>query len=379
MKVLFVTISSEIKDGSTIALKNEIGELQKSNVEIVVAVWGNNSFKKWLVENHIKSYLLWKPCPFVKPNTKFFFKYLWCLFKMFIKTCVCSFIVLYAILKEKPDIVHSNNSHILYGFLAAKMGGVPHLWHLREYLGDKLGLTFYPSLKQFKKILRYSYTISITDDISKYYDRNNSNSDFVVYDGVVSNKMTLPFVSKDPYFLYVGAVNEHKGCSDLIAAFIDFSNRNKKVNLVIVGSGSRSYVEFLKYRLRENGIEKRVFFTGYREDRFSLMKKALCLVVPSKCEGLGFITVEGIVNGCPIVGRNTTGTKIVMNLAPNVSFPFSSVSEMSSCFDSVCNIKEDDMKSNMQRSQIYIRDFFSIEKSSDSLISVYKKLLNKLV
>lgn len=34
--------------------------------------------------------------------------------------------------KEKIDIVHTNSLHNLYGFLAARISGRPHLWHVRE-------------------------------------------------------------------------------------------------------------------------------------------------------------------------------------------------------------------------------------------------------
>ena len=33
------------------------------------------------------------------------------------------------------------------------------------------------------------------------------------------------------------------------------------------------------------------------------------LIVPSIFEGFGFITAEGMANGCVVLGRNTAGTK----------------------------------------------------------------------
>ena len=35
----------------------------------------------------------------------------------------------------------------------------------------------------------------------------------------------------------------------------------------------------------------------------------LGLIVPSKCEGFGLVTVEGMLNGSLVVGKDTGGTK----------------------------------------------------------------------
>ena len=52
-----------------------------------------------------------------------------------------------------------------------------------------------------------------------------------------------------------------------------------------------------------------VKFLGIRKDIYSLMKNAMALVVSSPSEGFGFITVEAMLNGCLVIGRNTAGTK----------------------------------------------------------------------
>ena len=49
---------------------------------------------------------------------------------------------------------------------------------------------------------------------------------------------------------------------------------------------------------------------GYRKDIPELMSNAKCLIVPSPNEAFGFITAEGMFNGCLVVGKNTAGTKI---------------------------------------------------------------------
>jgi hypothetical protein len=48
--------------------------------------------------------------------------------------------------QNKIDLVHSNTVHNLYGFLAAKLSGRRHVWHVREIVFQSRFLWF---LEQF--------------------------------------------------------------------------------------------------------------------------------------------------------------------------------------------------------------------------------------
>jgi glycosyltransferase involved in cell wall biosynthesis len=52
-----------------------------------------------------------------------------------------------------------------------------------------------------------------------------------------------------------------------------------------------------KQKVLQYGIETNVQFLGFRNDCFDLMYNAKATIVPSRCEGFGFITVEAINAG----------------------------------------------------------------------------------
>lgn len=78
----------------------------------------------------------------------------------------------------------------------------------------------------------------------------------------------------------------------IVGAFLDVNYYNECCKLVEVNA-AQSFVKFL----------------GRRDDVYELMAQSEMLIVPSIFEGFGFITAEGMANGCVVLGRNTAGTK----------------------------------------------------------------------
>ena len=53
-------------------------------------------------------------------------------------------------------------------------------------------------------------------------------------------------------------------------------------------------------------------YLGFRKDVYNLMANATALIVASKCEGFGLITIEAIFNGCFVIGNNSGVTKEIL-------------------------------------------------------------------
>ena len=104
--------------------------------------------------------------------------------------------------------------------------------------------------------------------------------------------------------LFVGRVYYRKRIDFLLESFKEVL-RNQDATLWIVGPGN---LDFYRKRARKLGIEKKVVFTG-TIDRPALVRLyKLCDVFafPSASEGFGFVLVEAMINGLPIVGVNST-------------------------------------------------------------------------
>lgn len=213
----------------------------------------------------------------------------------------------------KPDIVHCNVGPLSFASDICKEKKIPHVWHIREYQDKDFGLRFIPSKKTFiKKLSNPNNTaIAITQDIFRYWHLN-PKKDRVIYDGVFTQNGQLPATNKKKQFLFVGRVDISKGTLEVIEAFNIFSKDCKGYKLLIAGSfmpEKNSYAKKCLDYVRNNCLEDNILFLGERNNIYQLMASSEALVVASRSEGFGFITVEGMLNKALVIGKNSSGTK----------------------------------------------------------------------
>jgi len=210
------------------------------------------------------------------------------------------------------DIIHTNIGPSLIGFIVARNLETPHVWHIREYQDLDFDIHAFPSKDNFNKKLRKrnNFPIAITRGIFSHFKMKENAC--VIYDGVLRKSQTQFSIIKNNYFLFVGRLEETKGIRKLIEAFIEFSKNNLDFELRIAGHGNDDYILELKKMVSAANLSNRIHFLGFRKDVHDLMANAFALVVASRYEGFGFITVEAMFNGCLVIGNNTGGTKEIL-------------------------------------------------------------------
>jgi len=98
--------------------------------------------------------------------------------------------------------------------------------------------------------------------------------------------------------IYLGRLIEYKHVDDL---FVAFSKLDLEAELYVVGEGPEK--ENLKELSRSLGIENRIFFAGFVDERrkIELLKSAQALVLPSTVEGFAIVLIEGMAAGTPVI------------------------------------------------------------------------------
>lgn len=134
--------------------------------------------------------------------------------------------------------------------------------------------------------------------IENHFKNISENSDFAgvgieKYNGELA-KLPEELIPKK-YFLYIGRIEAAKGCEQLVKYFINFIKKHpnyKDYILVLVG---KNYMKKVNH--------PNIIYTGFVTEglKYSLLKNAKALLMPSFYESLSLVTLEAMNEGIPVI------------------------------------------------------------------------------
>ena len=225
--------------------------------------------------------------------------------------------------KKKIDVIYSNGIRALLSVaLAAKVSRVPLLWYVKGTLQnpflDRVGfvlanriLFFCDSNKRDKYptlVKTYRHKIGILKiGIDTEHIRTTDEKD----------KTSLRHeLSIDPLkvnLVYAGQLYPPKGIHHLLHALAIVVRRFPDVMLYIVGhhivDTYAGYWKQLYQILKQNSLEDKVVFTGWRTDALAIISVMDVLVHPTLFEGFGRAVLEAMALGKPVVASRVGGLR----------------------------------------------------------------------
>jgi glycosyltransferase involved in cell wall biosynthesis len=274
----------------------------------------------------------------------------------------------------QPDIIHSNSGELHAGYYAAKEANIPHVWHLREYQTKDFHHDILPSFDEFCAMLFDSYVITISQDLLSYFGLLESTKARCIYNGIMSEcDVSLDF-SKEPYFLCCSRISPEKGQDSVVRAFSSFYKENPEYRLVIAGNGNPDYIDCLKGLAKDLNCAEAVDFIGFQKDVKPLMRKARALVVASVYEGFGRMTAEACFCGCVVIGRNTGGTKEILNITGG--FPYDEDDELLGQMRTVSKLTDEEYRNIALKAQTAALNRFSNKQNTQAIFEFYQQILN---
>ena len=180
-------------------------------------------------------------------------------------------------------------------------------------------------------------------DLLKLYPKAKNNKIYVISEGVderfkpikdkkLTNKVLKKYKIKQPYLVYVGAIEPRKNLKRLIRAFdlllkkmekkkLTFSPRShysslithQSLSLVIGGRAGWKNQDIFQL-VRDLGLQDRVIFTGFIEDQDLpvIYSAAECCCYVTLYEGFGLPPLEAQACGCPVVASNVASLPEVL-------------------------------------------------------------------
>jgi len=307
LKIIFITHYSKFY-GANKSLYILIKGLKDKGIEVLLVAPHSGEFTKKLEEDGFKIKLI-NHVGFVYER---YLSYLKFPFKLII-----NLIFLYKLYllhkKEKFDLVYSNSSIVSVGVIFSKMFQVPHIWHIREYGKMDYNVTYYFS-PSFKRCLlkKSNLNIAISKSIKKTVLDNRNNS-VVIYNGVqLSDEYSKTReIDENINFAIIGLINHNKNQLEAIEAFKLFNEKIRNSKLYIIGdTNDKKYYHQIRSISSSN---ENIIFTGFLSNVEEFIDNSInILLMCSKYEAFGRVTIEAMNLGIPVIGKSSGGTKEIL-------------------------------------------------------------------
>lgn len=228
--------------------------------------------------------------------------------------------------QEKVHIVHVNEITDIYGALAAKISGVKCVWSVRA------GLSPWPLLKKILplpvlQLADYIVVASRSVEYELFSDAaRNGHKIQVVYepgfdltdyrpdiDGAVVRQQ-LKLSPEQPVVTLIAKLTRIKGHDVLINAVPHVLKAHPESRFLIVGGELEArhhqrYVDELHSLIREQGLQDKVIFTGYRADIPQVLAASdlvvHCATYPDPFPG---VVLQGMAMGKAVIASDAGGT-----------------------------------------------------------------------
>lgn len=222
--------------------------------------------------------------------------------------------------RRKIDLVHTNTGVMVSPGLAAKLAGVPHLWHIRDWFQEFRGLW-----KPYSSYITWSSAavINVSKAVaSQFPDKPIIH---VIYDGFPSDSFQSPNPEAGNDFrrrfhlgsdFVVGCVGrikfQRKGQEVLVRAAAILKSRGLHPKVIIIGSafpGNESHSHALIALIGELGLQDRVILTGELDDVRPAYMAMNALALPSaQPEPFANVMMEAMSLGVPVIATNIGGS-----------------------------------------------------------------------
>jgi len=226
--------------------------------------------------------------------------------------------ILFRTWQFNPDIIYSNTSAENSGIFLAKILGKKHIWHIREFMKNDYKYYFIFGEKNKSRLIRMSdKSIYVSQSIIDEIHEEQLDEKFrVIYNGIdlSVDALTAKKTPNDPLvFGMVGILDPAKGYELAIQYFFNILEKYPNSKLFIFGDKEGYYKNKILNQIDELGILDQVIFKGFVKVPKEIYSLIDILLVFSRSEGFGRVTVESALYGVPVVGYNNAGTSELIN------------------------------------------------------------------
>jgi glycosyltransferase involved in cell wall biosynthesis len=227
--------------------------------------------------------------------------------------------------RERADLLYSNSLYALHGAWAAKLLGLPHVWHIRE-IPDTSPAVMWVLRTAVRRLS--TRVITMTDAVARAIGEGKHV--YTIPDGIDLERFNprvsgarirreLGIEDGERLVGFVARLDPWKGAEVFLRAAAEVSRARGDTRFLVCGGelpGYEAYAAGLRRLAEELGIEERVLFTGwkYKLDDIPEVMAALNVLVHASIrpEPFGLVIVEAMATEKPVVAADDGGVREVV-------------------------------------------------------------------
>ena len=282
------------------------------------------------------------------------------------------------------QLLHANSAAVSVAHRIARATGLPVVWHVREMPELHFGFHLDAGRHAYRRALRSAdRIIAISDavraDIERYTGPNDQIT--IIPNGVLrgdrypglQEQAHHRWSSTQPFtFLMVGLLHPSKGQLEAVEALTILIHRGYDVRLVIAGGGRD---RDLRERIARSGIADRVELLGFVEEVLPLYFRSHAMLMCSRNEAMGRVTVEAMACGLPVIGHASGGTpELVENDVTGLLY----TGGASDLADRMIQLVVDAALARRlgDAASLTAQERFSVERCAQEVLGVYRSVLS---
>jgi len=241
-------------------------------------------------------------------------KTLWARLQSALRNVFLSIPIALRLKKWNPDLIYTNTMTVGFGALLAGILRRPHVWHLHEIGYEDHGLRFDFGNKLCYRVIESASACIAVSKVTaeKFAEHIAPEKIRVMFQSVhrqaiwkAASSTAVPSRSHALRCVIVGRISEGKRQEDAVQAIAELKEMGVDAELLVVGRSNPGYPDKLAEIIRKHHLEARVSIFQSVPDRLPFVMSADVVLMCSRFEAFGRVTVEGMLAGKPLVAANT--------------------------------------------------------------------------
>ncbi len=277
----------------------------------------------------------------------------------------------------KPDKVISNTITVGVGAWTSLFSNKAHCWYVHEFGKEDHGIKFPFGEFLANKLMGWlSEKIIVVSNAlkEKYAKYTTPDKIDVLYNyPIVTNVAEAKRYKKENFdLMMLGQIAPGKRQEDAIRAVKILIEKKLDIHLSIFGNVvDANYHKTLLEIIAKNGLKNNIHFEGYIPNPYQLITNANAMLVCSKAEAFGRVTVEAMMLGTPVIGADSGATKeLVKHNKTGLLYKCCNANDLAEKIEYLYN-DEDLLKELSENCYRFTKLEFSKEKFLKNLIQVF--------